>query len=200
MKKNESLMVTLLSIYAILLTISIALYALIKEFEMDVALTTNLLLWSATLFAPIAVLMTYTSWKVQKRNEELSLLAKTTLFELKKLTNVIQQNWYLMKDIESGVKILEGEEMFKISQQITNEGGLALDNIIFVNKEYWNLLDCDALFTYWLRVNAIQSFWSSKYFFGEINYNWLEYIESSNFSDLEIQVEETLRNIAFYKF
>lgn len=200
MKKNESLMVTLLSIYAILLTISIALYALIKEFEMDVALTTNLLLWSATLFAPIAVLMTYTSWKVQKRNEELSLLAKTTLFELKKLTNVIQQNWYLMKDIESGVKILDGEEMFKISQQITNEGGLALDNIIFVNKEYWNLLDCDALFTYWLRVNAIQSFWSSKYFFGEINYNWLEYIESSNFSDLEIQVEETLRNIAFYKF
>ncbi len=90
MKKNESLMATLLSIYAILLTISIAIYALIQELKLNIALTTNLLIWSATLFAPIAVLMTYTSWREQKHSELLSNIAKDEFLlytELHKLIN-----------------------------------------------------------------------------------------------------------------
>lgn len=72
MKKSESLVATLLVIYAILLTISVALYAVIREFSIDIALSTNLLIWTATIFAPIAVLMTYTSWKEQKNSENMS--------------------------------------------------------------------------------------------------------------------------------
>lgn len=72
MKKSESLVATLLAIYAILLTISFALYAVIKEFNIDISLSTNHLIWTATLFAPIAVLMTYTVSKEQKNAENMS--------------------------------------------------------------------------------------------------------------------------------
>ncbi|NHC04773.1 hypothetical protein G9F31_13560 [Acinetobacter sp. 187] len=95
MKKSESLVATLLAIYAILLTISIALYAVIKEFNIDIALSTNLLIWTATLFAPIAVLMTYTSWYHQKGLEVIALQAKSLIFDIKEVrklgTNIIAQ-------------------------------------------------------------------------------------------------------------
>lgn len=62
MKKSENLLATLLAVYAIILVLCIAIYAIFKLLDVDIALATNLLLWSATIFAPIAVLMTYTSW------------------------------------------------------------------------------------------------------------------------------------------
>lgn len=44
-------------------------------FVVDKSTATNLLIWSATIFAPIAVLMTYTSWKEQRKVEEIAKLA-----------------------------------------------------------------------------------------------------------------------------
>ena len=38
-------------------------------FVEDKSTATNLLIWSATMFAPIAVLMIYTSWEKQKSTE-----------------------------------------------------------------------------------------------------------------------------------
>jgi len=58
-----------LAIYGILCAISIALYELIQIFVEDKSTATNLLIWSATMFAPIAVLMIYTSWEKQKSTE-----------------------------------------------------------------------------------------------------------------------------------
>lgn len=72
MKKSENLVATLLAVYAIILTLCIAIYAIFKLLDVNITLATNLLIWSATIFAPIAVLMTYTSWKEQKSAETIA--------------------------------------------------------------------------------------------------------------------------------
>lgn len=60
----------MLAIYAIILTICIAIYALIKTFQIDPSLASNLLVWSATLFAPIAFLYGLRYWKIQNKYEQ----------------------------------------------------------------------------------------------------------------------------------
>ena len=72
MDKSENLVARLLAVYAIILTLCIAIYAIFQLLEVDLTLATNLLLWSAAIFAPIAVLMTYTSWREQTGSEILS--------------------------------------------------------------------------------------------------------------------------------
>ena len=79
MKKTENLVATLLVIYGVLCAVSIALYALIQMFVEDKSTATNLLIWSATIFAPIAVLMTYTSWREQKKLEIVSRMSEDEL-------------------------------------------------------------------------------------------------------------------------
>lgn len=82
MKKSENLVATLLAVYAIIFVLCIAIYAFFKLLEVDITLATNLLLWSAAIFAPIAVLMTYTSWKEQKGSEILSSMSKDSYASL----------------------------------------------------------------------------------------------------------------------
>lgn len=85
MKKTENLVATLLAIYGILCAVSIALYALIQLFVDDKSTATNLLIWSATIFAPIAVLMTYTSWREQKKLEIVSRMSEDELNQIEGL-------------------------------------------------------------------------------------------------------------------
>lgn len=145
MKKNESLMATLLSIYAILLTISIAIYALIQELKLDIALTTNLLIWSATLFAPIAVLMTYTSWREQKHSELLSNIAKDEFLsytELHKLINDLDglfqcllsdpNNEKYKESFDNGTKIV-----FDFKKKIENESHLFRHILLDEQNSKW---------------------------------------------------------------
>ncbi|MFW1753788.1 hypothetical protein [Acinetobacter wanghuae] len=89
MKKSENLVATLLAVYAIILTLCIAIYAIFKLLDVNITLATNLLIWSATIFAPIAVLMTYTSWKEQKTAEVISNLAQNDLKKYAKIMNEI---------------------------------------------------------------------------------------------------------------
>lgn len=58
--------------YLCLLIISFILYFVIKVFDVDIPLTTNLLIWTATIFAPLAFLLTYSNWKEQKSAEIIS--------------------------------------------------------------------------------------------------------------------------------
>ncbi|MCU4491489.1 hypothetical protein KTI63_03285 [Acinetobacter guillouiae] len=67
---KENIVATMLAVYAILLTLCFAIYAYIDIFNIDKSLASNLLVWSATLFAPIAVLYSLGFWKVQKKQEE----------------------------------------------------------------------------------------------------------------------------------
>ena len=74
--KNFDLHTTLIIIYLALLTVCIALYALIQIYVEDKGTATNLMIWSATLFPVIALLYTLNSWKIQKSSEVLSLKAE----------------------------------------------------------------------------------------------------------------------------
>ena len=90
--KSENLVATLFAVYAIILVLCIAIYAIFKLLKVDITLATNLLLWSAAIFAPVAVLMTYNSWREQKGSEVVAILAKditTDILELRALNNEI---------------------------------------------------------------------------------------------------------------
>lgn len=65
LNKQFSLPTTLIILYLGLLSICIALYALIQIYVDDKATATNLMIWSATLFAPVAVFFGFRTWKIQ---------------------------------------------------------------------------------------------------------------------------------------
>lgn len=130
MNKSESLVATLLVIYGCLCAISIALYALIQLFVDDKPTATNLLIWSATIFAPIAVLMTYTNWKEQKSSELIANECKDgtkIIFESCKILNDIKRNLSLKPDI--GLK----NELAKDIVSFDDLFGSLLKNSLFLN-------------------------------------------------------------------
>ncbi|WP_257226518.1 hypothetical protein [Acinetobacter sp. YH12105] len=98
MKKSENLLATLLAVYAIILVLCIAIYAIFKLLDVDIALATNLLLWSATIFAPLAILMTYTSWREQKGVEVIANYCKGLVIQLVELEHLRAcphlKNWF----------------------------------------------------------------------------------------------------------
>lgn len=90
--KNFDLYTTLIIIYLALLTLCIALYALIQIYVEDKGTATNLMIWSATLFPSIALLYTFNSWKDQKSSEILSE-------ESKLIFKFIHSNYQCFNDI-----------------------------------------------------------------------------------------------------
>ncbi|MQW92097.1 hypothetical protein GFH30_04690 [Acinetobacter wanghuae] len=152
MKKSENLVATLLVIYGILCAISIALYALIQLFVDDKPTATNLLLWSATIFAPIAVLMTYTSWKEQKREEEVANLARKLHIDLTKIssfvvdiaqsqnpksrTTLIQKDGakYLLKNFSSIISIHMGD-LGRVKEYCNDEYSKVIDTFLLETEK-----------------------------------------------------------------
>ena len=86
--KRFDLATTLIIIYLALLTISIALYALIQIYVEDKGTATNLMIWSATLFPTIALLYTFNTWRKQKGSEVLSKLSEILFFEIKEFFDI----------------------------------------------------------------------------------------------------------------
>lgn len=80
--KDFDLTTTLIIIYLGLVTISIALYALIQIYVDDEATASSLLGWSATIFATIALLYTFNSWRDQKGSEVIANEAKLIIDKL----------------------------------------------------------------------------------------------------------------------
>ncbi|OCR45461.1 hypothetical protein A4220_02825 [Acinetobacter pittii] len=76
MNKPFDLHTTLIIIYLALVAVSIALYALIQIFVDDKSTASNLLGWSATIFATIALLYTFNSWRNQKASDVIANEAK----------------------------------------------------------------------------------------------------------------------------
>ncbi|MHA3099195.1 hypothetical protein [Acinetobacter brisouii] len=76
LNKPFELHATLIIIYLALVTLSIALYALIQIFVDDKATASSLLGWTATLFATIALLYTFNSWRNQKASDVIANEAK----------------------------------------------------------------------------------------------------------------------------
>ncbi len=116
MKKSENLVATLLAVYAIILTLCIAIYAIFKLLDVDITLATNLLIWSATIFAPIALLMTYTSWKEQKGGEVISNLAQNDLKKYAKIMNEISQLEWSFRNLISNKDFNNDKRVFDKSR------------------------------------------------------------------------------------
>ncbi len=116
MKKSENLVATLLAVYAIILTLCIAIYAIFKLLDVDITLATNLLIWSATIFAPIALLMTYTSWKEQKTAEVISNLAQNDLKKYAKIMNEISQLEWSFRNLISNKDFNNDKRVFDKSR------------------------------------------------------------------------------------
>lgn len=156
--KSENLVATLFAVYAIILVLCIAIYAIFKLLKVDITLATNLLLWSAAIFAPVAVLMTYNSWREQKGSEVVAILAKditTDILELRALNNEIfsgvcvsnisfeksQKNVNEFHDLRIQIKksiillneYLKNENLYKITKIFNQQAQER-------NVEYWDIL------------------------------------------------------------
>lgn|SRR5690606_22347434 len=119
MKKSENLLATLLAVYAIILVLCIAIYAIFKLLDVDIALATNLLLWSAGIFAPIAVLMTYTSWREQRSAETIAEYSNEVYKKFIHYCRVLENyslTWPKRKDTAMVTKELENyfEDIYPI--------------------------------------------------------------------------------------
>lgn len=90
MKKAD--VANLVGIYTVLLGLSYCFYLIIVIVKGNDAVSSALLSWSATMFATIALLYTFNSWRDQKVSEILSNEAKDTILvmiKIEKLNNKI---------------------------------------------------------------------------------------------------------------
>lgn len=97
MKNKPDLFVTLIIIYLALLTVCVAIYAILQLYvkEIDRGTATNLMIWSATLFPSIALLYTFNTWREQKGSDVLSKLAEEMFFNI---ANIFDINKKIMKE------------------------------------------------------------------------------------------------------
>ena len=88
--------VTLTIIYLALVAVSLAIYALVTQYVNDQNHSTivGLLGWSATLFATIALLYTFNSWREQKSLEVIATEAKLIINELSKSSKITEDLFY----------------------------------------------------------------------------------------------------------
>ena len=144
MKKSENLVATLFAVYAIILVLCIAIYAIFKLLKVDITLATNLLLWSATIFAPLAVLMTYTKWREQKGSEVLAAEARNLIINLNeykvqtnKILGLVENNYLNDSDNEIIKNLLSPKIEEKEIKRNWNSLNLLRQNIndalIFMN-------------------------------------------------------------------
>lgn len=143
MKKLENLITNLFSVYAYILLVCIGLYWIFKYMELDITLASNLLIWSATIFAPIVILLTYKEWQKQKAAEVIADMAKNLTIILDDYHKQIK---LITEQIEINIKHQIGEINVNYPSpnsfdQQTMQGMLAktfsLKNRI---DEYYNLM------------------------------------------------------------
>lgn len=131
LNKDFDLATTLIIIYLALLTLSIALYALIQIYVEDKGTATNLMIWSATLFPTIALLYTFNTWRKQKGSEVLSKLSEILFFEIKEFFDISQK---IMEEHRDDIldKVLKNIEISrnKADTELTNNLNLQFENII----------------------------------------------------------------------
>lgn len=140
--KKFDLATTLIIIYLALLTISIALYALIQIYVEDKGTATNLMIWSATLFPTIALLYTFNTWRKQKGSEVLSKLSEILFFEIKEFFDISKK---IMEEHRDDIldKVLNNIEIpkSKSDTELTNNLNLQFENIIhkvYLTYKYTN--------------------------------------------------------------
>lgn len=124
---------TLTIIYFALVAVSIALYALIQMYVDDEATASSLLGWSAAMFATIALLYTFNSWRNQKGSEVIAIECKDVFKDIiESSRNLININGYLSLNPSKDMKIkIENEIiLFETAHSNIYRISLFLDAII----------------------------------------------------------------------
>lgn len=95
-KNKPHIGVTLIIIYLALVAVSLAIYSLINQYvsNQNQSIIVGLLGWSATLFATIALLYTFNSWREQKSLEVIAIEAKSIINELNKSSKLSEDLFY----------------------------------------------------------------------------------------------------------
>jgi len=79
---DKKSIVELVGIYIILLGLSYAFYIVLVAVKANDSIASSLLSWTATMFATIALLYTFNSWRDQKGSEVLSKIAEDIFIKL----------------------------------------------------------------------------------------------------------------------
>ena len=99
MKKDD--IANLVGIYIVLLGLSYCFYLIVVIVKGNDAVASALLSWSATIFATIALLYTFNSWREQKGSDVLSRLAEECFYKSYTILDKIED---LNKDYEYNLK------------------------------------------------------------------------------------------------
>lgn len=122
---------TLIIIYFALVAVSIALYALIQIYVNDKNSAVGLLGWTATMFATIALLYTFNSWRKQKGSEMLSKISEIIFFDIKDFFDISKN---IMEEHREDIldKVIKNIEIpiSKIDTELTKKLDLQFANII----------------------------------------------------------------------
>lgn len=140
-KKSDHFAITLTTIYLTLVSLSVALYALIKTFIHDSdsqGMAVDLLSWSATLFATIALLYTFNSWRSQK---ELEVIASESKNIIKLISNLEENAMNILISINKKNNL---DEIFRNTNEYKVLYQLVTSHLNFIlqyendeqNKEY----------------------------------------------------------------
>ena len=93
MKSKPHLGITLTIIYLALVSSCLAIYHLIVKFISDPdqqAMFANLLAWSSTLFATIALLYTFKEWRTQKASDVIGVVSGNGKYSTLRFFNCAQ--------------------------------------------------------------------------------------------------------------
>lgn len=179
---KENLVVTMLAVYAILFTLCLAIYAFIDIFNIDKSLASNLLVWSATIFAPIALLITYDSWRGQKASEVIALEASKT--------------FKLLSSIE-----LTSCTCFKYMHEIDEDSKKFIENILNeYNVQYEQIFNSLQLITYVVNDEYLEKCFND---FANTNFNFSSVIRFKISGESEVEninvLEKNIEDIMFVK-
>lgn len=117
MKKAD--VANLVGIYTVLLGLSYCFYLIIVIVKGNDAVSSALLSWSATMFATIALLYTFNSWRDQKGSEVLSKLSEQSFYDLINLEK-LHDNFYEKYTNEINTQRFN-DRIFNISNIYINE-------------------------------------------------------------------------------
>lgn len=131
MNKNFEPTTTLTIIYLALATVSIALYALIQIYVDDKNTAVGLLGWTGTMFATIALLYTFNSWRKQKGSEMLSKISEIIFFDIKDFFDISKN---IMEEHREDIlnKLIKNIEIptSKADTELTSKLDLQFEKII----------------------------------------------------------------------
>ena len=134
MQNKPNLGITLTIIYLSLISVCFAIYHLIVRFiqnDNQQAMFSNLLAWSATLFATIALLYTFKEWRKQKGSEVLSKLSESIYFNLYELNELHEKIYEIHADNVIDAMLDETDlEVSPEEKELVHHFNIGINNVL----------------------------------------------------------------------